>query len=376
MPDSRLTSPSRPVLAWAAMLLIGAAAVVLLRDILLPFVAGLALAYLLDPLVGRLERLGFDRSLAALFLIGLFYLAVGTLVAYAVPIIGSEVVTFVGKLPDYGAQITSFVNDPSRPWLRTLVGEGLSEAEKSIGELASFGAGWSATLIDSLWSEGQALVSIFSLLIVTPIVTFYLVKDWKAIVASIDHAVPAAHRDTVRALAREIDTTISAFVSGQGAICIALALFYAVALGSIGLDHGILIGLGAGLVSFIPYLGSLTGIVLSICVAILQFWPNWVMIPVVAAIFVVGQIVADYVLAPILIGSRIKLGPVSMMFAIAAFGTLFGFVGLLIAVPAAAAIGVVVRYTFRRYPRDLEGASLQEAESGTAEGQCSPQAER
>lgn len=360
MPDRRLPSPSRPLLFWSTLLLVVAVAVVLLRDILLPFVAGLALAYLLDPLVDRLERLGLDRAVAALGLIGLFFLAIGTLLAVAVPIIGTEVVAFIGKLPGYTAQISALANDPSRPWLRRLVGEGLSQAEQSIGELASFGAGWSASLVSSLWSEGQALVSLFSLLIVTPIVTFYLITDWKEITRTIDRAIPAAQRETVRMLAREIDATISAFIHGQGTICLALAVFYAVALGLIGLDHGILIGITSGLVSFIPYLGSLTGIVVSICVAILQYWPHWGMIPIVAAVFVVGQLVADYVLAPTLIGSRIKLDPVWMMFAIAAFGALFGFVGLLVAVPAAAAIGVLVRYAMAQYFSDEESATPSE----------------
>jgi len=364
VPNLPLQSPSRPVLFWGAALLIGIAAIVLLRDILLPFIAALALAYLLDPLVERLERLGLHRAVAALGMILLFFLAIGTLVAYAVPIIGSEVVAFIGKLPDYATQISALANDPSRPWLQTLVGEGLAEAEKSIGELASFGAGWSATLLGSLWSEGQALISIFSLLIVTPIVTYYLVTDWKQIVATLDRVVPAAQRETVRKLAREIDATISGFIRGQGTICLALSIYYAIALGVIGLDHGILIGITAGLVSFIPYLGSLTGIVVSICVAILQFWPNWGMIPVVAAIFVVGQLVADYVLAPTLIGSKIKLDPVWMMFSIAAFGALFGFVGLLIAVPAGAAIGVLVRYAMAQYFLAQEGSAAQGADPG------------
>jgi predicted PurR-regulated permease PerM len=353
--DRRLASPSRPVLFWSAALLIGAAAVALLRDILLPFVAALALAYLLDPLVHRLERVGVNRSVAALGMILLFFLVIGAVVALAIPVIGSEVVAFIGKLPDYAAQISAFANDPSRPWLGKLIGEGLSEAERSIGELASFGAGWSGTLLGSLWSGGQALISTFSLLIVTPIVTYYLITDWTRIIATIDRAVPAAQRETVRGLAREIDLTISGFIHGQGTICLVLAVYYAVALFAVGLDHGILIGIVSGLVSFIPYLGSLTGIVVSICVAILQFWPHWTMIPVVAAIFVVGQLVADYGLAPTLIGSRIKLDPVWMMFAIAAFGALFGFVGLLIAVPAAAAIGVLVRYAMAKYLRE-EGA--------------------
>ena len=186
-------------------------------------------------------------------------------------------------------------------------------------------------------------------MVVTPIVTIYLLNDWKGLITVIDRAIPAAQRETVWALGGEIDDTISGFVRGQGTICLALALFYALALRITGLNHGVLIGLTAGFVSFIPYLGSLTGLVVSMGVAVLQFWPDWTMMPVVLGIFISGQVLADYVLSPYLIASRVQLNPVWMMFAIAAFGYLFGFVGLLIAVPLAAAIGVIVRFAMRQY---------------------------
>ena len=156
-------------------------------------------------------------------------------------------------------------------------------------------------------------------------------------------------RDTVRTLAREIDDTIGGFVIGQGALCLILALFYAVALSLIGLKHGLLIGLAAGLISFVPYLGSLAGLVVSTCVAVAQFWPNWAAILIVPAIFFVGQSLADYVLSPYFVGRRVNLNPVWVMFALFAFGYLFGFFGLLIAVPLAAAVGVLVRFALRQY---------------------------
>ena len=168
-------------------------------------------------------------------------------------------------------------------------------------------------------------------------------------IAVIDNWVPPARRDTVRALAREIDDTIGGFVFGQGTLCLILALFYAVALSLLGLNHAILIGIAAGLISFIPYLGALTGLVVSTCVAIAQFWPNWTPILIVPAVFFVGQMLADYVLSPYLVGRRVNLNPVWVMFALFAFGYLFGFFGLLIAVPAAAAIGVLVRFALQRY---------------------------
>ncbi len=341
--------PARPTVFWIGTLVLIVALVVLLREILLPFVAGIALAYLLNPVVDRLERLGLNRALAALGIISVFIIGVGVLIVVAVPIIGDEVATFIDKLPGYIAQLQAFATDPSRPWLRKIIGEGMTEAQQSLGELATFGAKWIPSVLSSLWSDSQALISIFSLLVVTPIVTFYLLNDWHGLVATIDRSVPVAQRETVRTLAREIDDTLAGFLRGQGTICLILAVYYASALRLMGLNHAILIGLAAGLISFIPYLGSLIGLVLSICVVVLQFWPNWTMIPVVLGIFLVGQSLADYALAPYLIASRINLNPVWVMFAITAFGYLFGFVGLLIAVPLAAAIGVLVRFATHEY---------------------------
>ena len=200
-----------------------------------------------------------------------------------------------------------------------------------------------------IWSGGRALISVFSLSVVAPIVACYLIYDWNRMIAVVDNWVPPAHRDTVRALAREIDDTIGGFVLGQGALCLILGFFYAAALLLIGLKHGLLIGFAAGLMSFVPYLGSLTGLVVSTSVAIAQFWPNWTLILTVPAIFFVGQSLADYVLSPYLVGRRVNLNPVWVMFALFAFGYLFGFVGLLIAVPLAAAIGVLLRFALRQY---------------------------
>jgi predicted PurR-regulated permease PerM len=167
--------------------------------------------------------------------------------------------------------------------------------------------------------------------------------------AAIDNWVPPVHRETVRMLASEIDDTIRGFVRGQSFLCLVLAVFYASALSLIGLKHGLLIGITSGLLGFIPYLGSLAGLAISMCVAIAQFWPDWTMVLFVLAVFFVGQSLADYVLAPYLVGRNVHLNPVWMIFALFAFGYLFGFVGLLIAVPLAAAIGVLMRFALRQY---------------------------
>ena len=340
---------TRPLVFWITMLAAVVAAVVLLREILLPFLAGMALAYLIDPLATRLERLGMNRLIATLAIMALFLGCVIVLVVLATPIIVRELARFIEQFPLYVGQLHELATDPSRPWLSKIVGESLGHAEKSVGELTTLAAGWLATFARSLWSSGRALIAVFSLAVVTPIVACYLIYDWQKMIAVVDNWVPPARRETVRALAREIDETIGGFVRGQSAICLILAVFYATTLTLIGLNHGVLIGLAAGLISFVPYLGSLTGMVISTCVAVAQFWPNWALITAVPAIFFVGQSIADYLLSPYFVGRRVNLNPVWLMFALFAFGYLFGFVGLLIAVPLAAAIGVLVRFALAQY---------------------------
>ena len=347
--EYRFKTAARPSVIWIGTLAAIALLVVLLHEILLPFVAGIALAYLLAPVVDRIERLGVNRTVAALGIVGVFIIGVGGVLVLVIPLLGSEIAAFIEKVPEYIARLQAFANNPDRPWLRKLIGEGLSEAEQSAGQIATMAADWIPTFLRSLWSDSQAVISILSLMVVTPIVTIYLLMDWKHLIALINRSIPTAEREPILALAGEIDDTIAGFLRGQGTICLILAFYYALALWLIGLNHGILIGLAAGFISFIPYLGSFSGLVLSLCVVVLQFWPSWTMIPVVLGIFLVGQAIADYVLSPYLIASRVQLNPVWVMFAITAFGYLFGFVGLLIAVPLAAAIGVVIRFAIRQH---------------------------
>ena len=193
-------------------------------------------------------------------------------------------------------------------------------------------------VIGSLWSKGQAVISLFSLLIITPVVAFYLACDWDRMLNSIDQLIPVKQRETVRKLAREIDASISAYVHGQSAVCLILGSYYAIGLTLAGLNFGFLIGVVCGLISFIPYVGSLTALVVSLCVAFAQFFPEWGHILIIAGIVLVGQFIEGNVLSPKLVGHSVGLHPVWLMFALFAFGYLFGFVGLLLAVPLAAAI--------------------------------------
>jgi len=340
-------TPARPALFWIVTLALIGTAAVLLRDVLLPFVAAMALAYLLAPLVNRLEQIGINRGAATLLMLVAFLLAAVTALALTVPMLVSEISILFEKLPSYIDRLKALATDPNFPTLGKLVAMTMGEVERSSGELMSLGAGWLSEALRSLWSDGRMLLSLFSLVVVTPIVTAYLVYDWNRLLGALDGLVPEPQRATVRRLAGEIDDTIAAFLRGQGMICLLLGLFYALVLRAIGLNHGVLIGLISGVLAFIPYVGSLTGLALSVAVAIAQFGLSWPPILGVLGIFFVGQSAADYVLAPYFVGSKVHVNPVWLIFALFAFGYLFGFVGLLIAVPLAASIGVLVRFALK-----------------------------
>jgi predicted PurR-regulated permease PerM len=339
----------RQVWFWVSAVVAIVAALWLLHGILLPFVAGMALAYLLDPIANRLERLGLNRVMAALLIVAIFVLALLVLAILIVPILAAQLAALIDKLPGYVTQLQSLVTDPNRPWLRKIVGEGFADATTSTGDLVRQGMGWLATFLRSLWSGGQAVISFFSLAVVTPVVAFYLICDWNRMVATLDLWIPRPQLGVVRTLAREIDAAIGGFVRGQTGLCLILGSYYAVALTLAGLNFGFLIGLISGLLSFIPYVGSLTGLLLGASVAVVQFVPDYGSIIVVVAIFLVGQFAEGYVLAPKLVGEKVGLHPVWLMFALFAFGYLFGFVGLLVAVPLAAAVAVLTRFALRQY---------------------------
>jgi predicted PurR-regulated permease PerM len=346
---SGLLRLERQLVFWLLALALVVMLLWLLGEILMPFVAGMVLAYLLDPLANRLERIGIRRTISGLLIIGVFLLTFVVLVLLIVPILSDQLTSFIQNIPAYINRLQALVSDPSRPWLSKLVGGHLGDGDKTMSDVVSQGAGWLTAFLKSLWSGGRALLSLFSLIVVTPVVAFYLIHDWPHIVAALDGCLPRQHRDTIRAIAGEIDAAIAGFIRGQTGVCIILGSFYAVALTLTGLNFGLLIGVISGLITFIPYVGSTTGLVLAVGVAVAQFWPDWTAILVVLAVFLVGQFLEGYVLAPKLVGESIGLHPVWLMFALLAFSYLFGFVGLLVAIPLAAAIGVLVRFALRQY---------------------------
>lgn len=338
----------RQIVFWLAALAVFIVLLWLLADILLPFIAGLFIAYLLTPLTDRLERAGVNRLVAALTIITLVVLVIILVILMFVPLVGSQLSSFINNIPEYVNKLRAVVSDPSRPWVQKLVGAGMN-ADVGISELVTQGAGWLTAGLKSLWSGGSALISLFSLVVITPVVAFYLIYDWHKMIRTVDGWIPVQQRDTVRGLAREVDGAIAGFVRGQSLVCLILGSFYAVALTLAGLNFGLLIGLISGLITFIPYVGSMTGLILSLGVAVAQFWPDYIWIALILGIFMFGQFIEGNVLSPKLVGDSVGLHPVWLILALLAFGYLFGFVGLLVAVPLAATIGVLARFALRRY---------------------------
>ncbi|ACL60387.1 AI-2E family transporter [Methylobacterium nodulans] len=321
-----------------------------LRDVLVPFVAGAALAYVLDPIADRLERLGIGRLAATFTILAVFVLLLVLALIIAVPLAARQIGALVATLPGTVSRIQAIIADHAGPLLERAGGAGtLQDLQASVGRLVGQAGSWIVNLVGSLWSGSQAIVGILSLLVVTPVVAFYLLVDWDRMIATLDGWVPPRHRDTVRMLARDIDAAITSFIRGQSLVCLLLGTFYAVGLWLIGLNFGVLIGMMAGFLTFIPYVGSLTGFLLSAGVAVVQFWPDWTWILATLGVFLVGQFLEGNVLQPKLVGDAVRLHPVWLMFALLAFGSLFGFLGLLLAVPIAAALGVIARFGVRRY---------------------------
>lgn len=339
----------RQVIFWIAVLVATLILLFVFSAILLPFVGGMALAYLLDPLADWFQRRGFSRITATLTILVLSLVVLVALLVLVLPILVNQFLLLVNNLPTYLDRLDGVIESILKSRWAESLGVDPEAVRSSLSELTTEGVKWTTTLVGSIWSGGVAFVNILALLVVAPVIAFYLLYDWDRMIAAVDSWIPRDHVDTVRDLARQMDRVIAGFVRGQALVSVTLGVFYAAGLVILGINFGFLIGLGAGLISFVPYLGSTLGFVASVGIALLQFWPDWVWPVAAAALFVVGQLLEGYVLQPFFIGHNVGLHPVWLMFALFAFALLFGFVGLLVAIPMAAAIGVLVRYALAQY---------------------------
>ena len=329
------------VVAWLAL--------TLFASVLLPFVAATCIAYFLDPLATRLARAGVPRAAAA-FLLMLALLAAVLLFALLLyPLIVAQFGILLSRIPNYVGMLRDWANDVITH-LQQRLGPGFVNA--NLRDLVASQAGAMLSFLTSaltrLIGSGFALFNVLTLVVVTPIVAFYLLRDWPRIIASVDAWLPRRYATAIRTQVREIDRILSAWLRGQALCCVALALFYCVGLSLVGLDLGLIVGITAGMLSFIPYVGTITGAVTSLALAAAQF-PTWYGVAKVGAVFVLGQLLEGYVIYPRFLGDRVELHAVWVIFALFAGGAAFGFVGVLMAVPLAATIGVIARYWLRRY---------------------------
>ncbi len=339
-----------PIRLWLIAGAVTALLLYVLRDALMPFAAGIILAYLLDPLARRMERLGLSRLAASLLILIVFIVCLISALLVVVPILAKQLFALVDRVPEYIARLQAFAAEKSGPLLERFGGgQPLPDVQKSLGDALKQAGGWAAALLSSLWSQSQAVIAVLSLLVITPIVAFYVLADWQRMIALIDNCLPRPQAGAIRAIASDIDGAIAGFIRGQSLVCLFLALWYAIGLMLVGLNYGLLIGVAAGLLSFIPFAGSAAGLLVALAVGFSQFWPDWTQVALVGAVFASGQFLEGNILSPKLVGKSVGLHPVWLMFALFAFGSLFGFTGLLLAVPLAATAGVLARHGLKHY---------------------------
>ncbi|MEM6305541.1 MAG: AI-2E family transporter [Pseudomonadota bacterium] len=333
---------------WGIAALVFALILWFLGNVLLPFVLGMAIAYFLDPVADRLEKMGLSRALST---------AVITIIALMIFIIMAlliipSLINQTANLIEIAPQLTRDLME----FLTTRFPALLDESSTLRTSLTSLGATIQergGQLLEAALSSVSSIINVIVLFVIVPVVAVYLLLDWDRMVASVDEMLPRDHAPVIRQLAGDIDRTLASFIRGMGTVCLILGTYYAIALMIVGLQFGLVVGFVAGLVTFIPYLGALLGGALAIGLALFQFWGDWVSIGLVAGIFVIGQVIEGNVLTPKLVGSSVGLHPVWLILALSVFGSLFGFIGMLVAVPVAAALGVLIRFAIDQYQQSL-----------------------
>ena len=344
---------------WVAALAVATFLLWLFSAVLLPFIAAIVLGYLLDPLVNRLEKLGVGRAFATtIMLVGSFLLVI-LVITFFVPMLIRQVTAFIKALPDLVDRAQSLAaaasDQVTHGWVSKILEKvGLNDSNASelktyASDFVNKGSAWAVGFVNGLLSRGAALLDLLSLIVIAPVVGFYMLLDWRKMVSTIDGLVPPRDRDTVRGIAHEIDLALAGFLRGQSLVCLFLAAWYGIGLTLIGLNFGLLIGLVGGLLSFVPYVGSLVVLVLAVLIAVVQDWPSWHLPAEALGIVLVGQFLEGNVLSPKLVGDKVGLHPVWIIFALLGFGSVFGFIGLIVAVPVASAIGVLLRFATKRY---------------------------
>ncbi|MBL4768823.1 MAG: AI-2E family transporter [Rhodobacteraceae bacterium] len=329
---------------WGIAALVFVVVLWVLGDVLLPFVVGSTIAYFIDPMADRLERMGLTRIAATTVITFLAIFVFAIVVLLVVPTLVSQTIGLIKVMPQLTRDLQAFLIktfpsmlDESSTLRKTLI---------SIGETIQSQGG---EVLNTLIGSALKVVNVVIFFVVVPVVTIYMLLDWDRMIARVDNLLPRDHAPVIRRLASEIDATLASFIRGMGTVCLILGTYYAIALMLVGLQFGLVVGFIAGLVTFIPYLGALIGGTLAIGLALFQFWGDWASIGMVVVVFVIGQMVEGNFLTPRLVGKSVGLHPVWLLLALSVFGAMFGFIGLLVAVPMAAALGVLIRFAVGQY---------------------------
>lgn len=339
----------RHALFWTATALLFAYIVQLIAPALVPFAIGLTLAYFLSPVVDAMGRAGIPRWAATILLLTVLTLLIILALVSIVPILFQQAAGLIESAPGAVDRLKSLIETTARDQLGPHYPQAEATIRSALDSLSKAAPSLMASVAGSVWSQGSAAYNFFTVVLITPVVFFYVLLDWPKIVAKLDSYLPRDEADQVRALALDIDSRISAFIRGQGVVCILLAIYYAGAYSIAGLNYGLFVGVATGLASFIPVFGWSIGAIVAMLLAIVQYWPDLMPILVIVGILAVGQALESAILSPYIIGAEVGLHPVWIIFALLTFSYLFGFLGLLVAVPVSAAIGVLVRFALRRY---------------------------
>lgn len=329
---------------WGLAVAVFAVVLWFLGDVLLPFVLGGAIAYFIDPVADRLERAGLSRAAATAVITILAILVAIVMGLLVIPTLISQMVDLINVMPQLFRDLQAFI---TRQFPSILV-EG-STARETLASIGDAIKERGPALIESVVGSARSFIGVVVILVVVPVVSVYMLLDWDRMIARIDDLLPRDHAPVIRKLAGEIDATLASFIRGMGSVCVILGTYYAISLMVVGLQFGLVVGFIAGLVTFIPYLGAMIGGALAIGLALFQFWGDWTSIGLVAAVFVIGQVIEGNFLTPKLVGDSVGLHPVWLLLALSVFGALFGFVGMLVAVPMAAALGVLARFATEQY---------------------------
>lgn len=337
------------LLFWTLVILLLAAGLSMVEQILLPFIIGVMVAYFLDPVVDRLEARGMDRGWASFCIISLFFAITALAIFLLAPMIYRQSANLASALIDYAASLKTQYEPVLENALQKLEMDSLTRAQSFAATGGQKLMQYVTGVMSNLWQSGLAAVNLLSLIFIMPVVAFYLLRDWDRTIERLNTLLPRDHAGTIRGLATDMNAALAGFIRGQTNVCLLLGAFYAIGLTLAGLNYGLVIGLGTGIASFIPIVGMSVGVLIGMATAYMQFGGDAVMLGVIAGIFAVGSIIEGNFLSPRIVGDKVNLHPLWIIFALLAGSAVMGFMGILIAVPAAAVIAVLVRFALRIY---------------------------